>query len=232
MLDQKLHERFLMILLRDIYSDIYLAPRLLFKGGTACYFFYKLNRFSTDLDFDLLEKQSASAVKDRIEKIIQKYGRITDQQIKYNTIFFCFAYRVGEQNIKLEISTRDLPAGKTVKNFFGLSVPVMNIEDMFSYKLIAITGRKKIANRDLYDTNWFFGQQIVPNEEIIQNMTNMDTVSYLKKVLLFVKKNIGNRNILNGLGEVLDTDQKQWVKQNLKDNLIFHLETYIISYKR
>ena len=42
-------------ILKDIYTDVSIAPLLGFKGGTCAYLFYGLPRFSVDLDFDLLE---------------------------------------------------------------------------------------------------------------------------------------------------------------------------------
>ncbi|HCC85077.1 MAG TPA: hypothetical protein DEQ06_00520 [Porphyromonadaceae bacterium] len=40
------------LLLKDIYTDIEIAPSLGFKGGTALMFFYDLPRFSIDPDFN------------------------------------------------------------------------------------------------------------------------------------------------------------------------------------
>jgi predicted nucleotidyltransferase component of viral defense system len=51
------HKTVLFQILKDIYSDSLLAPFLGFKGGTAAVMFYGLDRFSVDLDFDLLNKE-------------------------------------------------------------------------------------------------------------------------------------------------------------------------------
>ena len=48
------HKTILFQILKDIYSDTLISPFLGFKGGTAALLFYKLGRFSVDLDFDLL----------------------------------------------------------------------------------------------------------------------------------------------------------------------------------
>ena len=55
MLDIQKHKFILVSILKDIYSNSSLGPLLGFKGGTAAYLFYKLPRFSVDLDFDLLK---------------------------------------------------------------------------------------------------------------------------------------------------------------------------------
>jgi len=54
MLDRTKHENTMRNILNEVYSHKDLSPILGFKGGTACYFFYELPRFSTDLDFNLL----------------------------------------------------------------------------------------------------------------------------------------------------------------------------------
>ena len=43
-------------ILKDVYTDVSIAPLLGFKGGTCAYFFYGLPRFSVDLDFDLFSQ--------------------------------------------------------------------------------------------------------------------------------------------------------------------------------
>ena len=55
-LDIATHKTVLFQILKDIYADTTLSPFLGFKGGTAALMFYGLNRFSVDLDFDLLDE--------------------------------------------------------------------------------------------------------------------------------------------------------------------------------
>ncbi len=53
MFDLSKHRFILVQILKDVYSDGKLGRYLGFKGGTACYLFYNLPRFSVDLDFAL-----------------------------------------------------------------------------------------------------------------------------------------------------------------------------------
>ena len=53
-------------LLKDIFSDALLSSVLAFKGGTATMFFHNLPRFSTDLDFNLLEPEKEEDVYERV----------------------------------------------------------------------------------------------------------------------------------------------------------------------
>ena len=53
-LDIATHKTLLFQILKDIYLDTSISPYIGFKGGTAALMFYGLDRFSVDLDFDLL----------------------------------------------------------------------------------------------------------------------------------------------------------------------------------
>lgn len=88
MLNINVHRNILLQILKDIYSDIELGPLLGFKGGTAAYLFYQLNRFSVDLDFDLLDAAKEETVFDKISAVLSTYGQIKDSQHKRYTIFF------------------------------------------------------------------------------------------------------------------------------------------------
>lgn len=57
-----------------IFSVALLSSVLAFKGGTATMFFHNLPRFSTDLDFNLLDAEKETEVYDRVRKIVLKYG--------------------------------------------------------------------------------------------------------------------------------------------------------------
>ena len=65
-----------------------------FKGGTACHLFYGLNRYSVDLDFDLL-KPELKTIFQEIEKIAKKHATIKKSILK--KYYFLFTY-YGEKN--------------------------------------------------------------------------------------------------------------------------------------
>lgn len=64
-------------ILKDIHSDTSISPFLGFKGGTAALMIYGLDRFSVDLDFDLLDDSKEYEVFERVISIIKKYGTLT-----------------------------------------------------------------------------------------------------------------------------------------------------------
>jgi predicted nucleotidyltransferase component of viral defense system len=91
-LNLETHKNILTMLLKDIYTDSSIAPFLGFKGGTAAVFFYGLNRFSIDLDFDLLQEEKADYVFDHIQNILNEYGIIKESRKKRYSLFFLLSY--------------------------------------------------------------------------------------------------------------------------------------------
>jgi predicted nucleotidyltransferase component of viral defense system len=85
------HRNILLGILKDIYSDPQIAPLLGFKGGTALYLFYNLERFSLDLDFDLLDVEKEDFVFGRVLEIVQEYGKIKDK--RGSVYLYCFLTR-------------------------------------------------------------------------------------------------------------------------------------------
>lgn len=223
MLDIKQHKLILLQILKDIYSDISIASVLGLKGGTAAYLFYDLVRFSVDLDFDLLKPEKEEEVFEKVGKILENYGELKEKRKKRNTLFFVLSYSQKTQNIKVEISIRAFPSDYQIKNYLGISMLVMRKEDMAAHKLVALLERKKLANRDLFDLWFFLKNNWEINREIVEKRTKMSFEKYLKKCINFVKK-ISERHVLAGLGEILDSKQKDWTKKNLKKDLLFLLE--------
>ncbi len=86
-LDISVHKSILLQILKDIYSDADISPYLGFKGGTAAYIFHDLERFSVDLDFDLLDEAKEEQVFSKIEKIVKNYGQIKEARKKIQFVF-------------------------------------------------------------------------------------------------------------------------------------------------
>jgi predicted nucleotidyltransferase component of viral defense system len=225
------HKNILIRILKDIYTDSSLGPFLGFKGGTAAYLFYDLNRFSVDLDFDLLNENKEQEVFEKVEKIAREYGRIKDKINKSHTLFILLSYSEEAQNIKIEINKRCFGSQYEVRNYLGISMLVMKGEDMFAHKLVAMTERKKIANRDIFDIYFFLKSNWGINREIIEQRTKENFVSYLKRCIDFLEVK-SERGILFGIGELIDEKQKFWAKSKLKKETIFLLKLMLENEKK
>jgi len=234
MLNQDKHKLVMFQILTEIFKDASLASVLGFKGGTACFFFYDLPRFSVDLDFDLILKESneekINIISQKLEKIFKNANlKIKDKTLKRNTVFFLLSYEEESHNIKIEISKRDFPNTYEIKDFYGLTAKVLTRPDIFAHKLVAATDRKKITSRDFFDILYFFKQRWTINEEIIILRTQKTLKEYLKYLANFIEKNLTSKNVLLGLGELLDEKQKIQVKNDLKKDLLKTIDFYLTA---
>lgn len=230
MLNIERHKGILIRILKDIYTDNTLGPILGFKGGTAALLFYELNRFSVDLDFDLLDSEQEDYVFERVEKIANQYGKIKDQRKKHFTLFYELSYSEADHNIKIEINRRNFGSKYEVMNYFGISMKVMVKEDMFANKLAALYERMERANRDIFDV-WFFLQNSWPiNKALVEKRFGMTFKELIIKCIEKLEK-ISDRAILSGMGEILDAKQKVWVKAKLKTETLFLLKVMLDNEK-
>ncbi|MEA3296056.1 MAG: nucleotidyl transferase AbiEii/AbiGii toxin family protein [Patescibacteria group bacterium] len=226
-----IHKNILIKILKDIYTDSSLGPLLGFKGGTAAYLFYGLNRFSVDLDFDLLDEAREQEVLEKVEKVARKYGTIKKNTDKKYTLFILLSYSEEAQNIKIEINKRYFNSQYEVRNYLGISMLIMRPEDMFAHKLVAMTERRKIANRDIFDTYFFLNSNWEINREIVEQRTKTSFTSYLKRCIDFLEDK-SERGILFGMGELINEKQKSWVKSKLKKETIFLLKLMLENEKK
>lgn len=230
MLNYNTHKTILLQILKEIYTDTTLGPLLGFKGGTAAYLFYKLGRFSVDLDFDLLNETKENEIYQKIENILKSFGTIKDHYKKRHTLFVVLSYNLKAPNIKVEINRRSLGSRYEIKNYLGVPMKVMVPSDMFAHKLVAMLERKTFANRDIFDVWFFLKNHWEINQEIIEKRTGMSLEKYLKKCIQFLKK-LSDKNILAGIGELLDEKTKIWAKKNLRQDTLFLLKVKLESLK-
>ena len=225
MLDINRHKFFLVSILKDIYSDTELAVNLGFKGGTAQMLFYELPRFSIDLDFNLLNQDKSSPVFIKIRSILLNYGNIKDEAEKHFGLLLVLDYGAFERNLKIEISAREFPDSYEIKNYLGIVMNVMVKPDLFAHKLCALLDRKTLTNRDIFDIYYFMKQKTPINKIIIAKRMGKELVEYIDLCIARIEK-IKENSLLNGLGELIDINLKEFVKTKLKSETIQLLRMY------
>lgn len=226
MLDYAKHKSILLQILKDVYTDTTISPYLGFKGGTAALLFYGLNRNSVDLDFDLLDDAKEKEVFEKLQKIVAQYGAVEDSHIKRFNLLNIISYAHGAQKIKVEVNRRQFGSRYEVKTLLGISMLVMIKSDMFAHKLMAMYERIGKTSRDIFDVYFFFKNGWEINKEIVEQRSNMPFKETLMKCVESVEK-MDNRHILDGLGELLIEQQKDWARAKLKNETIFFLKMAI-----
>ena len=225
MIDLNKHKYFMLQILRDIYSDLELANCLGFKGGTALMFFYNLPRFSVDLDFNLLKPEIENDVYQKLRTILLKYGKIDDEAQKFFGPILVLNYGSGERKLKVEISNRLYDNHYEVKTFMGINMLVMTIADMFAHKLCALLDRNELTNRDIFDC-WFFMENRTPiNKDLVEARMKTPFSDYLQNCIDMLN-NSSDKNMLNGLGELVNQELKTFIRTKLRTETITLLRFY------
>ncbi|WP_179856902.1 nucleotidyl transferase AbiEii/AbiGii toxin family protein [Porphyromonas gingivalis] len=183
------------------------------------------DKFSVDLDFNLLDKSKEELVYNKVQKILEQYGRIIDKAMKYYGPIIVLDYGAGERKLKVEISNRNWEDHYEIKNLLGINMKVMVTPDMFAHKLCALLDRSSITNRDIFDC-WFFMKNKIPiNASLVEERMKMPLKDYLQKCINHMEK-LSGQGLLNGLGELTEPQMKTFVRNKLKAETISLLTFY------
>ncbi|MDZ7586232.1 MAG: nucleotidyl transferase AbiEii/AbiGii toxin family protein [Patescibacteria group bacterium] len=215
------HKYYMLRLLRAVLTDKYLPHQLQFKGGTYAALRGLLDRFSVDLDFDLPEKTEIKKVRERLNKIFDSLGLvIKDESREYLQFFLEYPAIEGERNtLKLEIN--DNPSIKNIYEKVNLPELKMycsghNPGTMTANKLAACTARfdrtNKIAGRDFYDLHYFLLAGMEINKLVVEDLTGMSYVKYLRRLIKFIENKVNERLLLEDLNPLIETGKLKQLK--------------------
>jgi len=223
-MDINKHRYYMMQVLLAIFRHPELSRLLGFKGGTSLMLFHGLTRFSTDLDFNLLDASQTENVYHLLHQLLLKFGTIDDEAMKFYGPILVLNYGKGERMLKIEVSNRDYPNHYELKSLLGTDIRVMTMPDMFAHKLCALGER--ITPRDIYDV-WFFLQNRTDiNAEIVSLRTGMSVSDYAMQCAGKVR-GYSSRILMQGLGEVLlDNDAKKFARTQLIPDTATALELF------
>ena len=212
-MDKNKHKFYMAQILSLIFKDKDLCNVLAFKGGTSLMFFHNLNRFSTDLDFNLLDPDKLDLAYDKVRAILTRFGTIDAEAKKLYDPVLVLNYGKGKRMLKVEISVRQYPNHYEMRSLAGTDIRVMSMPDMFAHKLC--TMGERLSPRDIYDV-WFFLQNHTEiNEEIVRIRTAKSVSEYTAWCAEHVKE-ASQKLLMQGLGEVLnDAKSKTFVKNKL-----------------
>ena len=225
-MDKNRHKLYMAQILGMIFKDKDLCNILAFKGGTSLMFFHGLNRFSTDLDFNLLDQERLDMVYDKVKSILTRFGTIDDEAKKLYGPVLVLNYGKGERMLKVEMSTRQYPNHYEMLSLAGTDIRVMTMPDMFAHKLCAMGER--LSPRDIFDV-WFFLQQHTEiNEEIVKLRTGKSVGEYASWCAKRVRE-ASPKLLMQGLGDVLnDAKTKTFVKNKLIGETVSALELFAV----
>lgn len=219
----------------QILSRSEFGAKLSFLGGTCLRFAYKIERFSEDLDFDLIVKENVDfqELAGYFEKELSRLGFIVDTKVKRTeSIFVIFVKfskvmkRLGISNLedqKLKIKFEVDP--KPLKNItyhseivsaYGKSFNIIinDLGTLFAQKILAIIFRPYQKGRDFYDLVWFLSQKnIEPNYEIFKEKGVK--ISNRGELIDFLEEQAKNSDLKQAVKDVerflFYPEQAQWI---------------------
>jgi len=188
-------------------------------------FITSCDKYSVDLDFNLLDQGKEDVVYKKIRKIVLKYGLIADEAKKYFGPILVLDYGIGERKLKIEISNRNFNDTYEIKNLLGINVKVMVQADMFAHKLCTLLDRTELTNRDIFDSWFFMNVQSPVNTSLIESRMGMPYINYMDKCIQHLE-GINHKGMLAGLGELMDNKTKSFVRNKLLIETITLLKFY------
>jgi len=228
-----LHKSYLNRLLMEIIDQPVLSQNLAFKGGSCASMLGFLDRFSVDLDFDILNSVDESALRDEFHQVFETLDlRIAGELDK--VLFFQLKYLndSGKRNtIKVSANSLLVKANQYRVQYLAEIDRLMNcqtVETMFANKLVAVTDRYKlhatIAGRDIYDIHHFFVHGYSYHAPIIQERTGLEPGDYLGKLSEFIREHVTQTIINEDLNTLLPEKRFQQIRKILIPETLSLLE--------
>ncbi|MCH8520291.1 MAG: nucleotidyl transferase AbiEii/AbiGii toxin family protein [Nanoarchaeota archaeon] len=195
-----MHHLFLFILSKTFPNSF------VFKGGTSLMICYNLDRFSEDLDFNIVKDVNIDKVLKEVVTFFHKVGYESSYTFKRNThssqtyIFYIkgplyMGKTESQTTIELDFSNREdmylefIP--KKITHFFDefpqFYFNTLTLEEIFAEKIRCILTRDKA--RDVYDLHYLITRKISLNIDLINKKLNPYNLKYNhNEVLKAIKK--------------------------------------------
>ena len=219
-----IHKSYLNRVLIEIIDHPVLSQCLAFKGGTCAAMLGFLDRFSIDLDFDVLKNADEMILRQEFHQVFDFLGLPVAEELN-NALMFRLRYPNDpgkRNNLKVSASSLYVKAN-TYKVVYIAEIDRMmtcqTVDTMFANKLVAVTDRydlhKTVAGRDIYDLHHFFVQGYTYNPDVIRERTGLEPKNYLKKLSTFIEQHVTQTTINEDLNMILPNKQFQRIRKIL-----------------
>ena len=211
-----IHKAWLCRILTGIADDPFLAENLGFKGGTCAAMRGILDRFSVDLDFDLLDVQKNKEVQKHLEAVFKRLGlEVKDHSKKVPQYFLKYPNKQGQRNtVQFDVNfpaPRSSEYEKIRLVEIDRIVQCQTVPTMFANKLVATLERFEkfgsLAGRDIYDIHYFFSQGLSFQEAIIEERTGKSADVFLRELRDFIEQHFNRTIIDQDLNVLLPTEK-------------------------
>ncbi len=216
-----------------LYDSKY-GKSLTFMGGTCLRFVYKIDRFSEDLDFELIEEgvdyeELANFLLKKllnlgfnVETRVKRTENIIIIFIKFSEIMRQMGISgLSDQKLKIKFEVDPLPPNsieyksKQIFSYGKIFYIIANtIDTIFAQKLLALFHRPYQKGRDFYDLIWFMAQRdLEPNYAILQEKGHQ--IKNKEELVVEMKKVISKLDLKQASKDVepflFYPDQAKWI---------------------
>ncbi len=184
------------------------GSKMSFLGGTCLRFTYGIERFSEDLDFDLIVKEETNfqILADHFTKELKRRGFVVDVKLKRTENIFIIFVKFSQimkgiglsdmDNQKLKIKfeidpnpLKNIHYHSEIISAYGKNFPLIvdDLPTLFAQKILAIVFRPYQKGRDFYDLIWFLSRKnIEPNYKLLREKkikinNREELISFLEK---------------------------------------------------
>ena len=226
------HRGWMLRLLSAIADDRKLMTMLRFKGGTCAAMQNLLDRFSVDLDFDLLLKKDIPMARERMESIFTKLNLTIKEQSKAVPQYFLrYDAEKGQRNtIALDITVPPPQANEyDVVHFTDIDrfLPCQTVATMVANKLVTPIDRfakhDAIAGRDIYDIHHFLFHAYPCNTAVIEERTGMPLKKFIRTLRAFIEDHVTQTILDQDLNTLLLPEHFQSIRPILKQETLMML---------
>lgn len=216
---------------------------IVFQGGTALRLFYDNPRYSEDLDFVLREDSPSINIGNFLKKTKDFIGhsysflegvktRTQKKESDFQRYIIKTTSEDPEQRVRINIELFDLPSylNETKILSFSPFQPVVRVErpeEILVDKVAALSGRKYIKGRDLWDI-YFLTEQKDLSVDLPLLLKKIKDYHMDKSDLIDELNEIGTRLEKEGK-DILDTELKRFLSPSLYQYYHDDLDTVLAS---
>ena len=236
------HKVWLFRILSEIADDAELSNLLRFKGGTCAAMQGLINRFSVDLDFDLIRiaQEDIDKARKNLEIKFKKLDLIIKDRSS-NVPQYFLKYKTKDQGkdsgrsiIKIDV-TFPAPNSNQYEPVLFTDIDKTLIcqtpQTMFANKLVALLDRfeknKSIAGRDLFDIQEFAMQGIKYETGVIVERRNQAPKEFFKELDHFIRVSITQEIIDQDLNTLLPYDVFKKIRKFIKSEVLLFVKEQI-----
>lgn len=218
------HKSWLNRLLMEIIDNPELSQHLAFTGGTCASMLGYLDRFSVDLDFDVLPKTDEAILRREFHSVFEALDLSIREEFDHALIFQLQYQNTPGKRSTLKVSSNSFPsrANSYKVQYFPEIDRLANsqtLETMVANKLVTPLDRyqlhKTIAGRDIYDIHYFLTHGYGYNTHVITERTGVSANAYFEKLIGFIKQNVTQTLLNEDLNTLLPPKQFQQIRKIL-----------------